>query len=166
MKFSATMESVSFQSGGVMESHIVLMVLMRLTAPKSIRKELKVRCRLKVNVLSETCTDASVSQSLLLIESRCNNLYHIECGPLDSGCYNNHTQRCDGHRDCRQSGLDEDGCGGCSPGSMPCYTHGCYRISQTCDGIPDCQDYTDEADCGGWLPIFNLHCRVGLSSWK
>ncbi len=43
----------------------------------------------------------------------------------------------------------------------PCKTgFGCFSPSQRCDGQNDCEDGTDEAECGKWIISLALVCGV------
>lgn len=52
----------------------------------------------------------------------------------------------------------------CPPGQSPCRTAGqCVPSSSICDGRFDCQDFSDETDCGEFSedsPVLYLYCRM------
>uniref|UniRef100_A0A8C4PY19 Fibronectin type-III domain-containing protein n=1 Tax=Eptatretus burgeri TaxID=7764 RepID=A0A8C4PY19_EPTBU len=64
----------------------------------------------------------------------------------------------------------------CSPHEFPCVRGGCVSLRWRCDGVNDCGDYSDEAECSGLTqapslctPLFQVQCRNGrcvLSWWR
>ncbi|TSN12237.1 Low-density lipoprotein receptor-related protein 10 [Bagarius yarrelli] len=101
------------------------------------------------------------------------------CKGSVGGCYTP-KQRCDGHWDCVETGLDEDGCGGCSAGYFPCGTlalqraghlvarPACYSIKERCNYQLNCADGSDERECKVCQPG-TFHCdsdRCVFESWR
>ncbi|KAM9500044.1 low-density lipoprotein receptor-related protein 10 isoform 1-T2 [Clarias gariepinus] len=99
------------------------------------------------------------------------------CKGSDGGCYTS-KQRCDGHWDCAETGLDEDGCGGCPAGYFPCGTlalqrtahsrPACYSIKERCNYQLNCADGSDERECKVCQPG-TFHCdsdRCVFESWR
>ncbi|XP_060730853.1 low-density lipoprotein receptor-related protein 10 [Tachysurus vachellii] len=100
------------------------------------------------------------------------------CKGSEGGCYTP-KQRCDGHWDCAETGLDEDGCGGCSAGYFPCGTlpqsraghlsrPTCYSIKERCNYQLNCADGSDERECKVCQPG-TFHCdsdRCVFESWR
>ncbi|KAG7330408.1 hypothetical protein KOW79_006630 [Hemibagrus wyckioides] len=101
------------------------------------------------------------------------------CKGSEGGCYTP-KQRCDGHWDCTETGLDEDGCGGCSAGYFPCGTlalqrvghlvgrPACYSIKERCNYQLNCADGSDERECKVCQPG-TFHCdsdRCVFESWR
>lgn len=90
------------------------------------------------------------------------------CKGSEGGCYTP-KQRCDGHWDCEETGLDEDGCGGCPAGYFPCGTPtlqravhivgrpACYSSKERCNYQLNCADGSDEKDCKVCRPG-TFHC--------
>uniref|UniRef100_UPI00358EC55C sortilin-related receptor isoform X3 n=1 Tax=Myxine glutinosa TaxID=7769 RepID=UPI00358EC55C len=97
---------------------------------------------------------------------------------------------CDGDADCPDDS-DETNCmttpntalTSTTPSSTTCSTHefrcmggGCVSLRWRCDGINDCGDYSDEAECSGLThapslcyPLFQIQCGNGrcvLSWWR
>lgn len=80
------------------------------------------------------------------------------CGGSMGGCYTQ-KQRCDGHWDCPETGLDEEGCGGCPAGHFLCGVGGmqkaghplsrpvCFSIHERCNYQLNCADGSDEKEC-------------------
>lgn len=100
------------------------------------------------------------------------------CKGSEGGCYTQ-KQRCDGHWDCAETGLDEDGCGGCPAGYFPCGTlalqrvghlgrPACYSIKERCNYQLNCADGSDERECKVCQPG-TFHCdsdRCVFESWR
>ncbi|KAF5891159.1 low-density lipoprotein receptor-related protein 10, partial [Clarias magur] len=99
------------------------------------------------------------------------------CKGSDGGCYMS-KQHCDGHWDCAETGLDEDGCGGCPAGYFPCGTlalqrtphsrPACYSIKERCNYQLNCADGSDERECKVCQPG-TFHCdsdRCVFESWR
>lgn len=90
------------------------------------------------------------------------------CKGSEGGCYTA-KQRCDGHWDCIETGLDEEACGGCPAKSFPCVTlslqrpghlagrSACYSISERCNYQLYCADGSDERECRICQPG-TFHC--------
>lgn len=90
------------------------------------------------------------------------------CKGSDGGCYTL-KQRCDGHWDCAETGLDEDGCGDCPAGYFLCGTPAlqrvghfvgrpaCYSIKERCNYQLNCADGSDERECKVCQPG-TFHC--------
>ncbi len=70
------------------------------------------------------------------------------------GCYAL-KQRCDGHWDCPETGVDEEACWGCPAGHFLCGMGGihqagrtiCFSIHDRCNYQLNCADGTDEREC-------------------
>ncbi|TRY57488.1 hypothetical protein DNTS_014234 [Danionella cerebrum] len=101
------------------------------------------------------------------------------CGGSIGGCYTS-KQRCDGHWDCPETGLDEEGCWGCPAGQFFCGMGGilkpghqlghpvCYSIHERCNYQLSCPDGTDERECSICQPG-TFHCdsdRCVFESWR
>ncbi|XP_052006580.1 low-density lipoprotein receptor-related protein 10-like [Xyrauchen texanus] len=101
------------------------------------------------------------------------------CGGSDGGCYTL-KQRCDGHWDCPETGLDEEGCGGCPAGHFLCGIGGmqkaghqqgkpnCFSIHERCNYQLNCADGSDERECTFCQPG-TFHCdsdRCVFESWR
>ncbi|XP_056317274.1 low-density lipoprotein receptor-related protein 10 [Danio aesculapii] len=101
------------------------------------------------------------------------------CGGSLGGCYTAN-QRCDGHWDCPETGLDEEACWGCKAGSFLCAMGGikkaghqtenpvCYSIHERCNYQLNCPDGTDERECTICQPG-TFHCdseRCVFESWR
>lgn len=90
------------------------------------------------------------------------------CGGSLGGCYTR-KQRCDGHWDCPETGLDEEGCWGCEAGHFLCGMGGikkaghqldhpvCFSIHERCNYQLNCADGTDERECTICQPG-TFHC--------
>ncbi|RXN21539.1 leishmanolysin-like peptidase isoform X1 [Labeo rohita] len=86
------------------------------------------------------------------------------CGGSMGGCYSA-KQRCDGHWDCPETGLDEEGCWGCPAGHFLCGMGGihqtgrpvCFSIHERCNYQLNCADGTDERECTICQPG-TFHC--------
>ncbi|XP_043100537.1 low-density lipoprotein receptor-related protein 10 [Puntigrus tetrazona] len=94
------------------------------------------------------------------------------CGGSMGGCYTA-KQRCDGHWDCPETGLDEEGCWGCPAGHFLCGIHQpgrtvCFSIHDRCNYQLNCADGTDERECTICQPG-TFHCdsdRCVFESWR
>ncbi|KAF7706573.1 low-density lipoprotein receptor-related protein 10, partial [Silurus meridionalis] len=99
------------------------------------------------------------------------------CKGSEGGCYTP-KQHCDGHWDCAETGLDEDGCGGCPAGYFPCGTlqkmghlvgrPSCYSFKDRCNYQLNCADGSDERECKVCQPG-TFHCdseRCVFESWR
>ncbi|XP_073693317.1 low-density lipoprotein receptor-related protein 10 [Garra rufa] len=97
------------------------------------------------------------------------------CGGSMGGCYTA-KQRCDGHWDCPETGLDEEGCWGCQAGHFLCGMGGshqtgrpiCFSIHERCNYQLNCADGTDERECTICQPG-TFHCdsdRCVFESWR
>uniref|UniRef100_A0A8C2KBS8 Low density lipoprotein receptor-related protein 10 n=1 Tax=Cyprinus carpio TaxID=7962 RepID=A0A8C2KBS8_CYPCA len=96
------------------------------------------------------------------------------CGGSMGGCYTA-KQRCDGHWDCPETGLDEEGCWGCQAGHFLCGKGGfqtgqpiCFSIHDRCNYQLNCADGTDERECTICQPG-TFHCdsdRCVFESWR
>ncbi|XP_030636121.1 low-density lipoprotein receptor-related protein 10 [Chanos chanos] len=101
------------------------------------------------------------------------------CKGSGGGCFTP-KQRCDGHWDCPETGLDEEGCGGCPPGHYPCggiaaqragHFVGrpvCFSAKERCNYQLNCADGSDERDCTICQPG-TFHCdsdRCVFESWR
>ncbi|XP_052458320.1 low-density lipoprotein receptor-related protein 10 [Carassius gibelio] len=96
------------------------------------------------------------------------------CGGSMGGCYST-KQRCDGHWDCPETGLDEEGCWGCQAGHFLCGKGGiqtgqpiCFSIHERCNYQLNCADGTDERECTICQPG-TFHCdsdRCVFESWR
>ncbi|XP_051754868.1 low-density lipoprotein receptor-related protein 10 [Ctenopharyngodon idella] len=101
------------------------------------------------------------------------------CGGSLGGCYTR-KQRCDGHWDCPETGLDEEGCWGCEAGHFLCGMGGikkaghqldhpvCFSIHERCNYQLNCADGTDERECTICQPG-TFHCdsdRCVFESWR
>lgn len=75
----------------------------------------------------------------------------LPCGGDDKNCYGK-TELCDGTLTCLR-GTDEQGCGGCPDGQIPCditqTTVACYSSADRCNGLlsPKCSNKEDELHC-------------------
>uniref|UniRef100_A0A8C2AYF1 Low density lipoprotein receptor-related protein 10 n=1 Tax=Cyprinus carpio TaxID=7962 RepID=A0A8C2AYF1_CYPCA len=86
------------------------------------------------------------------------------CGGSMGGCYTA-KQRCDGHWDCPETGLDEEACWGCPAGHFLCGMGGihqtgrtvCFSIHDRCNYQLNCADGTDERECTICQPG-TFHC--------
>ncbi|XP_016410724.1 low-density lipoprotein receptor-related protein 10 [Sinocyclocheilus rhinocerous] len=86
------------------------------------------------------------------------------CGGSMGGCYTA-KQRCDGHWDCPETGLDEEACWGCPAGHFLCGMVGihqtgrtvCFSIHDRCNYQLNCADGTDERECTICQPG-TFHC--------
>ena len=94
-----------------------------------------------------------------------------QCGPTTmTHCYNPFTQRCNLMLDC-PNGEDEKGCIQKCPNKILCLSEsGCYSNEERCNGVPFCNDLSDEKNCsidlcqierGGFL-CANGHCIRSL----
>ncbi|XP_060557711.1 atrial natriuretic peptide-converting enzyme-like, partial [Ruditapes philippinarum] len=63
-------------------------------------------------------------------------------------------ERCDGHRDCT-FGEDENNCTYCMDEEHHCGGKVCIPLERICDAIEDCQDKSDEANCGIQVNVKN-----------
>lgn len=99
------------------------------------------------------------------------------CKGSEGGCYTQ-KQRCDGHWDCAETGLDEEGCGGCPAGHFPCLSDKrtshvigrpfCYSLNERCNYQLNCADGSDERECTVCQPG-TFHCdsdRCVFESWQ
>ncbi|XP_072543597.1 low-density lipoprotein receptor-related protein 10 [Salminus brasiliensis] len=99
------------------------------------------------------------------------------CKGSEGGCYTQ-KQRCDGHWDCAETGLDEEGCGGCPAGHFSCgavqrtgHVIGrpfCYSLTDRCNYQLNCADGSDERECTVCQPG-TFHCdsdRCVFESWR
>ncbi|KAA0723146.1 Low-density lipoprotein receptor-related protein 10 [Triplophysa tibetana] len=101
------------------------------------------------------------------------------CGGSMGGCFTQ-KQRCDGHWDCPETGLDEEGCGGCPAGhflcglgsvqkaSHPLSRPVCFPIHERCNYQLNCADGSDEKDCT-ICQHGTFHCdsdRCVFESWR
>ncbi|XP_076849580.1 low-density lipoprotein receptor-related protein 10-like [Brachyhypopomus gauderio] len=100
------------------------------------------------------------------------------CKGSEGGCFTQ-LQRCDGHWDCAETGLDEVGCGGCPAGQFPCgplvvqragvmSRPVCFSIQDRCNYQLNCADGSDERDCTVCQPG-TFHCdsdRCVFESWR
>ncbi|XP_018932772.2 low-density lipoprotein receptor-related protein 10 isoform X1 [Cyprinus carpio] len=97
------------------------------------------------------------------------------CGGSMGGCYTA-KQRCDGHWDCPETGLDEEACWGCPAGHFLCGMGGihqtgrtvCFSIHDRCNYQLNCADGTDERECTICQPG-TFHCdsdRCVFESWR
>ncbi|XP_026867323.2 low-density lipoprotein receptor-related protein 10 [Electrophorus electricus] len=101
------------------------------------------------------------------------------CKGSEGGCFTQ-KQRCDGHWDCAETGVDEVGCGGCPAGHFPCgplamqrVSHltsrpVCFSIHERCNYQLNCADGSDERECTICQPG-TFHCdsdRCVFESWR
>nr|XP_055055534.1 low-density lipoprotein receptor-related protein 10 [Misgurnus anguillicaudatus]XP_055055543.1 low-density lipoprotein receptor-related protein 10 [Misgurnus anguillicaudatus]XP_055055551.1 low-density lipoprotein receptor-related protein 10 [Misgurnus anguillicaudatus]XP_055055560.1 low-density lipoprotein receptor-related protein 10 [Misgurnus anguillicaudatus] len=101
------------------------------------------------------------------------------CGGSMGGCYTQ-KQRCDGHWDCPETGLDEEACGGCPAGHFLCGAGNlqkaghqmirsvCFSINERCNYQLNCADGSDERECT-ICQHGTFHCdsdRCVFESWR
>lgn len=101
------------------------------------------------------------------------------CGGSLGGCYTQ-KQRCDGHWDCPETGLDEEACGGCPAGHFLCGAGNlqktghqmirsvCFSINERCNYQLNCADGSDERECT-ICQHGTFHCdsdRCVFESWR
>ena len=71
-----------------------------------------------------------------------------QCGTTGlTHCYDPFSQKCNRVLDC-PNGEDEIGCfRGCHNKILCASGSGCYSLDERCNGVPECNDYSDEKNC-------------------